>query len=75
MADDRILILIFDSAEKATEAANVYHRKYRVAVGPADKVEVYDGVGPSKVWGSQDNSQWHVVVVYKDQPVVLPKSD
>ncbi|HVH48587.1 MAG TPA: hypothetical protein VM760_01740 [Sphingomicrobium sp.] len=74
MADDRILVLIFDSEEKAREAVDIYYKKYRVAVGPADIVEVYDGKGPSKVWGSHDDTQWHMVIVYKDEPVVIPKS-
>lgn len=74
MADDRILVLIFDSKDKAKAAVDVYYKQHRVAVGPADIVEVYDGNGPSKVWGSHDDTQWHMVIVHKDKPAVIPKS-
>ncbi|WP_422061370.1 hypothetical protein [Sphingopyxis sp.] len=75
MADDRILVFIFDSRDRAEEAVDAYYGQHRVAIGPADVVEVYDGKGPSKVWGSHDDTQWHMVVVYKDEPTVIPKSD
>jgi len=75
MADDRILVLIFDTREKAEEAVDIYYKQHRVAVGPADIVEVYDGKGASKVWGSHDDTQWHMVIVHKDQPTVIPKAD
>ena len=56
MADDRILVFIFDSRDKAEEVVDTYYRQHRVAIGPADVVEVYDGKGPSKVWGSHDDT-------------------